>query len=768
MNTSRPNVNVNVPLPELLSPAGSPDSLRAALAAGADAVYFGGTSFSNRMRAKNFGDDELSEAIRLCHSVGAAAHITVNTRVRDRELDSVLRFADVLLNNDDTAPDALIVADLGIAAELHERFPQVALHASTQTSLSSLSDCLMLQRLGFSRLVIPRELSRDEIRALCAASPIEIEMFIHGAHCVSCSGQCLMSAMLGGRSGNRGECAQPCRLPFTSKRCDGVTQKSPKKGTRPNTDVLSLADMCLAGHIPEVIDSGVRSLKLEGRLKAPAYVYGTTRIYRRLLDERRAATRDEVAELAALFSRGFTDGYFTGHYSKMSSIRISGDADSSDRSGSTSATNAEIRRALDERVRTHAAKSATALSAVFRLTHGESSSLTLSLRGRAETSVTVYGAAPEEATGAPLTCASAARSLTKLGGTGYVLSEEDIDFTLEEGLWYPISALNDLRRRALSSLTETLEAKTKAKAERTTEGKGVTVRGYRPPTVSGREAHVRAERTAELADVSLLRGLRDEGRLSEFTEQFDTIYVPAHSYAEARSIAEKVGDTAEYAAVLPVFTPSDEVTDTLLERVRERGCRRVLCHTLGQIGLTRRHELTADVSFRANITNSAARAEYARLGAERIYLSPELPQGAYSELYGGAIVYGRLPVMTLARCVICDGRCPLGRAGGRAVGTDCKGKVADGAVGTNGAVCRGVLRDRRGAEFPVLGYSGYDCVNVVYNTVPTWMADRPEALRGIPLLHYMFTLESPPEALSAEPSGGYRRSAEPTGGYRRL
>ena len=170
------------PLPELLAPAGSSDSLRAALAAGADAVYFGGTSFSNRMRAKNFGDSELAEAIRLCHSVGAAAHITVNTRVRDREMNDILRLADTLLGNPDTAPDALIVADFGIAREIHRRYPQVALHASTQTSLSSPADCEILAGMGFSRLVIPRELSRDEIRRLCESTPLEIEMFIHGAH----------------------------------------------------------------------------------------------------------------------------------------------------------------------------------------------------------------------------------------------------------------------------------------------------------------------------------------------------------------------------------------------------------------------------------------------------------------------------------------------------------------------------------------------------------------------------------------------------------
>ena len=201
-------------LPELLSPAGSEEALRAALAAGADAVYFGGSAFSNRMRAKNFTDDGLTEAIRSAHAAGAAAHITVNTRVRDRAMDDALRLAERILGGpEDTRADAVIIADLGLAAEIRKRWPHAVFHASTQTSLGSLRDIAELRKMGFSRLVLPRELNREEIKAL-VSGPLEIEIFIHGAHCVSCSGQCLMSYFCGGRSGNRGECAQPCRLPY--------------------------------------------------------------------------------------------------------------------------------------------------------------------------------------------------------------------------------------------------------------------------------------------------------------------------------------------------------------------------------------------------------------------------------------------------------------------------------------------------------------------------------------------------------------------------
>ncbi len=284
-------------LPELLSPCGSREALEAAAEGGADAVYFGGTMLNARMNAKNFDRDGLAAAVSFCHAKGIRAYVTLNTQIYDRELKSALEYADFLRR---AGADALIVADPGLAMLIKKYLPGTELHASTQMTVHSTEGAKLLYSSGFSRVVAARELSFDNIKSLCSGSPAEVELFVHGAICVSCSGQCLMSAMLGGRSGNRGECAQPCRMSYN--------------GGYP----LSLKDMCLAGHIPELISSGVRSLKIEGRMKSPAYVYGVTKIYRRLLDEGRNATGDEMNGLSRLFSRGgFTDGYFTG--------RISGD-----------------------------------------------------------------------------------------------------------------------------------------------------------------------------------------------------------------------------------------------------------------------------------------------------------------------------------------------------------------------------------------------------------------------------------------------------------
>lgn len=258
---------------------------------GADAVYFGTTLFNARMMAKNFTRDEAARAIAYCHERGVLCHVTMNTAVTDRSMSDALRQAEFLYQS---GADALIVADLGLAGEIRKNFPDLALHASTQCGGHSLEGARFFKERGFCRMVAARELDRENLSFLCRNAPLEIEVFVHGALCVSQSGQCLFSSFLGGRSGNRGECAQPCRMRYN--------------GRYP----LSLKDLCLAGHIEELLSMGAASLKIEGRMKSPAYVGRVTAVYRRLLDEGRNAAPEEMAYLSEIFSRsGFTDGYFT-------------------------------------------------------------------------------------------------------------------------------------------------------------------------------------------------------------------------------------------------------------------------------------------------------------------------------------------------------------------------------------------------------------------------------------------------------------------------
>ena len=703
-------------LPELLAPAGSQDSLRAALAAGADAVYFGGSEFSNRMRAKNFAGDSIRDAIKLCHSVGAAAHITVNTRVRDRELDDVLSFADTLLGGDeDSRADALIVADLGAAREIKKAYPHAVLHASTQTSMMSQDDCAALASLGFSRLVVPRELSLGEIVALVKSSPIEIEMFIHGAHCVSCSGQCLLSYVMGGRSGNRGECAQPCRLPY---------KMSTDCGTVGGNYPLSMADMYLGGHVTEIISSGVASLKIEGRLKNPSYVYGVTSIYRRLLDERRNASSAEKRALEELFTRGFSDGYLTTRYNTMSGIKST-----EEQSGPSIK---EINRALDERQRTFAAAKALEnvrpITARFTMTAGTPAQLTLICGG---TCGTALGDIPQPSTGSPITAESAAKNLVKLGGSGFSLSPDDIEFNIADGLWMPLSSINDLRRRALADLASKLSESggqvqvcTDAAPSRTPIEFARAGKEKRDP-----------EYTAEIANYG--RFTRSGGDISAFADRFSRICVPLGDVSAAlvKIPAEKL------CAVLPMYSfPSlaDE-----LEKTRSLGVSRALCHTIGQVKTAVQAGLSADISFRGNITNTSAASVYADLGCASITLSPELTAAQARDICAatsadvGLIGYGRLPVMLLSRCIISGGACRKGNIGGRQ--TDGRAKPHS---------CSGELTDRLGEKFPVL--SSPDCTNVIYNSTPIWMGDRRNELTlggRASFVHFMFSTESLDDAL---------------------
>jgi collagenase-like PrtC family protease len=277
--------------PELLSPAGSLEALSAAVRGGADAVYFGGKTGNARASAKNFTNEEIVLAINILKDRGKKSYITLNTLHTDRELKNILKFAELCYG---AGADAFILQDLGLSRIIKYYFPEAELHASTQAGGHNSDACRVFEKLGFSRMIAARELDAENLKLLINESPIEIEMFIHGALCSSHSGRCFMSFALGNtRSANRGSCAQPCRLEYTC----GYS--------------LSLKDQCLAAHLKEIIKLAPAALKIEGRMKRPEYVYYTTKIYRECLDNHRDATEREIEMLAKIFSRqGFTDGYF--------------------------------------------------------------------------------------------------------------------------------------------------------------------------------------------------------------------------------------------------------------------------------------------------------------------------------------------------------------------------------------------------------------------------------------------------------------------------
>ena len=280
---------------ELLAPAGSMESITAAVQNGADAVYFGYGDFNARRNAKNFSEEEAAAAVSYCHLRGCKVHLTLNTLLTDRELAGA---AEVAAHASAIGVDAVIVQDLGVMRMLRQTVPDLPVHASTQMTIHSLDGVKRCADLGASRVVLSRELSRDQIEFICQRSPIEIEVFGHGALCMCYSGQCFFSSVIGGRSGNRGLCAQPCRLKYGW-------------GNRADSYPLSLKDASLAGHLKELQDMGVACLKLEGRMKRPEYVAIVTGIYSRALREGREPTPEELEQLEQAFSRqGFTQGYY--------------------------------------------------------------------------------------------------------------------------------------------------------------------------------------------------------------------------------------------------------------------------------------------------------------------------------------------------------------------------------------------------------------------------------------------------------------------------
>lgn len=726
--------------PELLAPAGNMEALRAAVAGGADAVYFGAKSFSNRARAKNFDDNELKDALKFAHSCGVKCHITVNTRVRDREMDEILRLADVILDGEkDSTADALIIADFGVAAQIKNRYPNAVLHASTQTSMASVADCKELKKIGFSRIVLPRELSYAEIKRISQNSPIETEIFIHGAHCVSLSGQCLMSYVMGGRSGNRGECAQPCRLNYSMNKSCGC--------------LLSLADMCLAGQMKKVCDTGTSSLKIEGRLKPPSYVYGVTKIYRRLLDEDRDATPDEVKALAEIFTRGFTSGYFDGKYYSMVA------KDSAEKAENISETRefkSEIAGKIAERQ--NLAKEKIGVKARLKVEENSPVILMLSceLSDGREFSVTAAGEVPLKATGKPTDKAMAYRSLSKLRDTIFYLNEDELELETDGKTWIPTSALNELRRRASAELEETVSAELrKGKSEETGEScqRNPIIEHAANKTKITQKTDAKQEKAALIVDTELIFNETQE-KLKAVFSPFDRVYVqlaPYHRIAETKW--KKSDISAELCAILPAIMPSDERLEALIKAAFGAGCTRFMVHSIGQAETVRnaaekdknspKIDIKIDFSYRTNITNSTAAEIYKHYSPEDIFYSPELPSSVVARQNGSIFAYGKLPLMTLSDCLFTRAekvKCENGNLGGRWKYEENYSSEENRGTEPKPHSCKGYLTDRKGERFFVISDS--DCVNYVFNSVPIWMGDRMKDIAGCKSLLYCFTDES--------------------------
>ena len=582
------------------------EALRAAVQNGANAVYLGCGAFNARQSAKNFTLAGLAEAVKYCHVRGVDVHLTLNTLVSDNEMKQA---CDLIAAAARCGVDAFIVQDLGVAEMCRSMAPGVAVHGSTQMTVHNLDGVLQCAAMGMSRVVVSRELSREEIRYLCSHSPIEIEVFVHGALCMCYSGQCYLSAAIGGRSGNRGRCAQPCRMPY------GVNEPAGKKYP------LSLKDSCLAHELQAMEDMGVACLKLEGRMKRPEYVAVITRIYARLLREGRDPTSAEETEMAQAFSRsGFTDWYWQGkHGPEMFGTRPE---------------NAPEPKALfDEARAAYERGDLRTVPVRFDCEIRAGAPCLLTVSDRDGHTVTVTGAVPEAARNRSITASEIEERLRKTGGTAFRC--ENAVVRVDEGLALAASAVNALRRDGLSAL----EAARTAPPER---------RELALPVLPELDC------SADMPQftVSVVNAAQLTGGLLDLHPA--RTYVPLELMADFPALP--IGDT-EWCAVLPrVWRDRDEPRlREMLERVGNLGVRAVAVGNIGHLSLIPKG-WTAYGDFGLNVFNGRSLDYLRKKGLSSACLSFELRFAQMRDLPKilptEAIVYGRLPLMVTENCLI--------------------------------------------------------------------------------------------------------------------
>ncbi len=579
--------------PEILAPAGSREALTAAVRCGADAVYLGGTAYSARAGAANFDLDALREAAAFCRLYGVKIHLAVNTLMRDGELEGLAAY----LREAVPLVDACIVQDLGAVSLLHGMFPDLPIHASTQMSLHSPAGAREAAALGCSRVVAAREMSRDDLAKLCR-EPVEVEVFVHGALCMSVSGQCSFSAAVGGRSANRGKCAQACRLPWRTP-----------SGRDPAA--LSLKDLSLVSHVQTLAEMGVASFKIEGRMKRPEYVAAAVTAVRQALD----GQTPDMERLRAVFSRsGFTDGYFTGRKKDMFGTRRKEDVTAA------AGVLGELSR-LYERPRKCAV-----LDTTLTLRSGAPSVLTASDRdGR---SVTVQGDVPAVPERAPLRQEVLAKSMAKLGDTIYVPGETVLDDT--DGLFLSAAQCNALRRDAVAQMD----------AQRIAEHTPVYPYHETPVLPSARRTR---------GETSVRLHVRTKGQLDAARDTGHTVCIPL-------TMAAQCAPAMSIWLESPRIIADEDAYAAKLAALRAAGWQHLVCHNLADIRLGREAGLTLHGGFGLNAANRRTASVLADMGLADVCASIELDgrgiRALSDVLPAEGFVYGRLPLMLLRVCPI--------------------------------------------------------------------------------------------------------------------
>ena len=707
---------------ELLAPAGSFASLKAAVAAGADAVYMGGARFGARAYAQNADQDEMIAAIEYAHLHGCRLYMTVNTLFKENELGELYEY---LLPYYKAGLDGVIVQDLGALSFIREHFPGIELHASTQMTITSVYGAKELKRLGCCRVVPAREVSLEEIRRIYDETGMDIETFVHGALCYCYSGQCLMSSLIGGRSGNRGRCAQPCRLPY---RVYGQ-----ENGTAVNKEdqkcVLSMKDLCTLDILPQILEAGVFSLKIEGRMKSPRYTAGVVRIYRKYLDryleygsERYYVEPEDKKELLDLFDRGgFTSGYYTRHNGRdMIALKEKPEFRE---------TNKELFDFLDrEYVETEKKEP---VEGYAYLAEGLPSVLTLTC---GDISVTVSGQEPQAAKNQPMTREKVIRQLGKTGATAFEFTELEAEVC--GALFLPVQTLNELRREGFEALTEAIQNQWRRKAPEAGEVQNGADSGEKSSRAAGCAGPVPDESAGKrpmYLTVSAETG--DQLSAALVVPEVRRICLDASSFqperwAEFVQLIHQAGKEC-YLTLPHIFrTHAIGFFRTYRSCLELAGFDGLLIRAFEEIQWMREEQISLSASFDASVyawnhgaVHTLKEEQAAFITAPWELNSRELEpvfeacrrEGLPAEL----IVYGRAPMMVSAQCIT---------------------KTVKGC-----SKCPSLLwmKDRTGARLPVQNHCAF-CYNTILNPLPVSLHGCADSVKRLAPegLRLCFTIET--------------------------
>lgn len=683
---------------ELLAPAGSFEILKAVIEAGADAVYVGGNRFGARAYANNFTEEELLEAIDYVHLRGKKLFLTVNTLLKNKEIEQELY--EYLLPYYERGLDAVIVQDLGAISFIQKYFPNLPIHTSTQMTITGVEGAKLLKELGVERVVLARELSIAEMKEIREETGVELEAFIHGALCYSYSGQCLFSSILGGRSGNRGRCAQPCRLPY-------ATLDDTKKEYKKESYVLSLKDLCGISYLKQLREAGVYSLKIEGRMKQVSYAAGVVSLYRKYIDLEQQVSKEDTKHLYELGNRcGFTNAYFEKQNDKS---MVTFEKPSYEKS------NEELHQAIEARYTGQ--KSQLPIRGELFAIKGQPLSLTVFYK---EYCAYISGDEVAEAKNKPLLVDDVEKRMKKTGDSPFIFESLKID--MDDDIFVPNGVLNQLRRDALKELEYQLLAPFQRNCEIAKEQQNLK----RQENTNQKEQYIASCETHEQLNVVLKN------------EKISIVYADSQMYTRQELIDELANDVTSahkvgkeiYLKLPAIFRKNTSIFyKNKVEELKKLQLDGFVVRNYESIGFVRTYfpDTKIVIDHTLYTYNNRAKDSFLQFGIERDTIPLELNKKEISyrnNTNSEIVIYGHYPLMTTANCVHKN-----------TMSCDKKPQIS-------------YLKDRYQVLFPVKNYCN-DCYNVVYNSVPLSLFKEKKELKEMQISYFRldFTIETKEETM---------------------